>query len=116
MTSNPLNRRELLALSASAALAHLLPRIATAQPTTAPVAPAADHRYRISASDWMMIKRQTPGALDRGKECGLDGVEVDMGPLGSRPDFENKLRDDAFRTSYLAKARELNLALSSLAM
>jgi sugar phosphate isomerase/epimerase len=39
-----------------------------------------------------------------------------MGPLGKRPDFENKLRDDEFRTKYLAQAKELNLSLSSLAM
>ena len=63
-----------------------------------------------------MLKRQTPGALTRAQECGLDGVEVDMGPLGKRPDFENKLRDDDFRTKYLAQATELNLSLSSLAM
>jgi L-ribulose-5-phosphate 3-epimerase len=116
MPTTHLNRRELLALSASAAAAHLLPRGVTAQPTTAPAVSGVDHRYKVAASDWMMLKRQTPGALARGKECGLDGVEVDMGPLGSRPAFENKLRDDDFRTKYLAQAKELGLALSSLAM
>ena len=75
-----------------------------------------DLRYKIAASDWMMLKRQTPGALTRGKECGLDGVEVDMGPLGKRPDFENKLREDEFRTKYLEQAKSLGLELSSLAM
>src|SRR5688500_14556546 len=67
-----------------------------AAPAPAPSTPAAraDLQYKISASDWMMLKRQTPGALTRAKESGLDGVEVDMGPLGKRPDFENKLRED----------------------
>jgi L-ribulose-5-phosphate 3-epimerase len=64
----------------------------------------------------MMFKRQTPGALDRAKECGLDGVEVDMGPLGKRPDFENKLTDDSFRNDYLKKAHDNGLEISSLAM
>src|SRR5687767_13789944 len=74
------------------------------------------HLYKFAASDWMMLKRQTPGALTRGKECGLDGVEVDMGPLGKRPDFENKLRDADFRAKYVTQAKELNLAISSFAM
>jgi sugar phosphate isomerase/epimerase len=109
----PLNRRELLALSAAAVASSLLPRALLGQPTTAP---ATDQRYKVAASDWMMLKRQTPGALTRASECGLDGVEVDMGPLGKRPDFENKLRDADFRTKYLAQAKELNLAISSFAM
>ena len=73
-------------------------------------------RYRVAASDWMMLKRQTPGAITRAQECGLDGVEVDMGPLGKRPDFDNKLRDAEFRTKYVSQARDLNIALCSLAM
>jgi hypothetical protein len=89
--------------------------LSAAQPTSAPTISAAQ-RYRVAASDWMMLKRQTPGALTRAHECGLDGVEVDMGPLGKRPDFENKLREDDFRAKYVAQAKELNLSLSSLAM
>jgi sugar phosphate isomerase/epimerase len=81
-----------------------------------PTSKSLDLRYRIAASDWMMLKRQTPGALTRASECGLDGVEVDMGPLGKRPDFENKLREDEFRTQYLEQAKSLRLELSSLAM
>lgn len=80
-------------------------------PTTSRIA-----RYRISASDWMMLKRQTPGALTRAAECGLDGVETDMGPLGKRPAFENKLLEPQFLAEYVAKAKELNLAISGLAM
>ena len=84
-------------------------------PTATP-SKQTNHRYKISASDWMMLKRQTPGALTRAHESGLDGVEVDMGPLGKRPDFENKLREDEFRTKYLEQAKTLGLELSSLAM
>ena len=87
---------------------------AVAAPATTAKSPA--QRYKIAASDWMMLKRQTPGALTRASECGLDGVEVDMGPLGKRPDFENKLREDDFRTKYLEQANSLGLELCSLAM
>ena len=81
-----------------------------------PASTQSARRYKIAASDWMMVKRQKPGALPLAKECGLDGVEVDMGPLGKRPDFENNLRDEEFRRQYLASARELGLEISSLAM
>src|SRR5687767_2824700 len=108
-----LSRRDLLAYSAAAVASHTLSRCVFAAPTKAP---AAKYRYGISASDWMMLKRQTPGALERASQCRLDGVEVDMGPLGKRPDFENKLRGDEFRSAYLKQAKELGLALSSFAM
>jgi sugar phosphate isomerase/epimerase len=103
----------LVPISRSLALA------ADSTPASAPgsqPAAAKNLRYKISASDWMMLKRQTPGALGRAAECGLDGVEVDMGPLGKRPDFENKLRDEKFRTDYLAQAKKLRLEISSFAM
>ena len=64
----------------------------------------------------MLIKRQKPGALPICKDAGLDGIEVDMGPLGKRPTFENNLRQEEFRTEYLAAARENGLEIASLAM
>ena len=79
-------------------------------------APAKTQRYRIAASDWMLLKRQKPGALQLAKDCGLDGVEVDMGPLGKRPTFENNLLQDDFRAQYLEQAHNLGLEISSLAM
>jgi sugar phosphate isomerase/epimerase len=104
-----MNRREFLIASAALCATTFLARGQTTQPKR-------DQRYKISAADWMMLKRQTPGALDRAKECGLDGVEVDMGPLGKRPDFENKLTEDSFRNDYLKKAHDNGLEISSLAM
>lgn len=112
-------RRWIFGAGAAAAAAALLPLDrflhAAAEPANE-TAQQPDHRYKIAASDWMMLKRQSAGALTRAKEAGLDGVELDMGPLGRRPDFENKLRDDAFRTKYLEQAKSLGLELSSLAM
>src|SRR5687768_1966107 len=113
-------RQWLRGTGAAAAAALLLPAAdrfihAAEAPATSASKPA-ERRYRIAASDWMMLKRQTPGALERASECALDGVEVDMGPLGKRPDFENKLREDEFRLAYLTQAKELGLALSSFAM
>jgi sugar phosphate isomerase/epimerase len=98
---------------------HFLQAANAAPATTASTAPTSNslnHRYNIAASDWMMLKRQTPGALTRAKECELDGVEVDMGPLGKRPDFDNKLRDADFRSAYIDQAKDLGLQISSFAM
>ena len=110
-------RRTWLSNAAAAAAAiglAAVTRRAAADPT--PTTTQKFQKYKVAASDWMMFKRQTPGALGRAAECGLDGVEVDMGPLGKRPDFENKLRDEKFRADYLAQAKNLNLEIASFAM
>src|SRR5215831_8696647 len=74
------------------------------------------NRYRISVCDWMILKRQKLGAFQLTKEIGADGVEVDMGSLGDRDTFDNKLADPAVRQQFLDKARELGLEICSLAM
>ncbi|MBI5799899.1 MAG: sugar phosphate isomerase/epimerase [Verrucomicrobia bacterium] len=79
--------------------------------------PAAEPpRYRIAVCDWMILKRQKLGAFQLTKDIGADGVEVDMGSLGERETFENELAKPEVREQFLAKARELNLSISSLAM
>lgn len=73
-------------------------------------------RYRIGLIDLMLLKRQKPGAITLTKEIGADGVELDMGGLGNRPTFDNKLLIDSVRQQFLNKARELNLEIFCLAM
>ncbi len=73
-------------------------------------------RYRIAVCDWMILKRQKLGAFQLTKDIGADGVEVDMGGLGERETFDNQLAKPEVREQFLAKARELNLEISSLAM
>jgi sugar phosphate isomerase/epimerase len=64
----------------------------------------------------MILKRQKLGAFQLAKDIGADGVEVDMGGLGSRETFDSKLGDPAQRQQFLDKAKELNLEISSIAM
>ncbi|MCF0040526.1 sugar phosphate isomerase/epimerase family protein [Dyadobacter fanqingshengii] len=73
-------------------------------------------RYKIAVIDLMILKRQKLSALPLAKEIGADGLEVDMGGLGNRPTFDNKLVDPEVRKQYLDKAKELNLEICSLAM
>jgi sugar phosphate isomerase/epimerase len=72
--------------------------------------------YKIGVVDLMILKRQKISALPLAKELGADGVEVDMGGLGNRPTFDNKLVDPVERKAWLDTARALNLEISSLAM
>jgi sugar phosphate isomerase/epimerase len=77
---------------------------------------ATGPRYKIGLSDLMILKRQKLGALQLSKDLGADGVEVDMGGLGERETFANELAKPEVREQYLAKAKELNLEICSLAM
>ena len=76
----------------------------------------ASHRYKVAVSDLMILKRQKLGAFPLAKELGADGVEVDLGSLGKRDTFENQLTNAATREQFLAKAKELNIEIPSLAM
>lgn len=75
-----------------------------------------DQRYQIAVVDLMILKRQKISAMHLAKELGADGVEVDMGGLGDRPTFKNKLIDPIVRKQYLDTAKSLGLKISSLAM
>ncbi len=75
-----------------------------------------DRRFKVAACDWMLLKRQKLGAFALSKDCELDGVEVNLGSLGDRPDFDNKLRDPAVRRQFLDASRDTGVAISSLAM
>ena len=76
----------------------------------------SDQRYKVAVVDLMILKRQKLGAFQLAKEIGADGVEVDLGGLGNRPTFDNKLLIDSVRKLFLDKARELQLQIPSLAM
>jgi sugar phosphate isomerase/epimerase len=103
-------RRQFIRQTATAALATCLRpklRAETAMPPG---------RYKIGLSDLMILKRQKLGALQLTKDIGADGVEVDMGGLGDRETFDNQLAKPEVREQFLARARELNLEICSLAM
>jgi sugar phosphate isomerase/epimerase len=73
-------------------------------------------QYRVAACDWMMLKRQKLGEFQLAKDINADGVEVDMGPLGKRILFDNKLREPAFQQLFRRTADSLGIAVPSIAM
>ena len=81
-----------------------------------PTGAQAQPRYRIAACDWMMLKRQKLGEFQLAKDIQADGVEMDMGPLGQRPMFDNKLRDAHFQQLFRHTADSLGIAVPSIAM
>ena len=76
----------------------------------------AQPQYRVAACDWMMLKRQKLGEFQLAKDIHADGVEVDMGPLGKRVLFENKLREPHFQQLFRRTADSLGVAVPSIAM
>jgi sugar phosphate isomerase/epimerase len=86
------------------------------QPVVAAAAEAIQQRYRIAVVDLMILKRQKLSALPLAKELGADGLEVDMGGLGQRETFDNRLADEAVQKQYLEQARALGLEFCSVAM
>ena len=84
--------------------------------TAWPASVLAQQRYRVAACDWMMLKRQKLGEFQLAKDIHADGVEVDMGPLGKRVLFENKLREPHFQQLFRRTADSLGIKVPSIAM
>jgi L-ribulose-5-phosphate 3-epimerase len=78
--------------------------------------PVAAHRCKIAVVDLMILKRQKLSALPLAKEIGADGLEIDMGGLGQRETFDNKLADEAVRAQFVEQAKALGLEFCSVAM
>jgi len=76
----------------------------------------SSYRYKIAVCDWMILKRQSPGAFKKAGEIGADGVEVDMGSLGNRTTFDNRLLDPVARRKFKDEAARYNLEICSIAM
>lgn len=83
---------------------------------TIPVAGVCQQNFRIAACDWMMLKRQKLGEFQLAKDIHADGIEMDMGPLGNRPQFDNKLRDPHFQELFPRTADSLGIEVPSVAM
>ncbi|MCM1077401.1 MAG: sugar phosphate isomerase/epimerase [Bacteroides sp.] len=75
-----------------------------------------DHRYKVAACDWMMLKRQKLGSFKLMKELKGDGVEMDVGGLGTRDTFDNKFHQPHFRKLFRETADSLAIKVPSVAM
>ena len=81
-----------------------------------PIGLAAQERYQVGVCDWMVLKRQKLGAFELAKQLGCDGIELDMGSLGQREAFDNKLRDDLEAAHFKRVADSLGVKVGAVAM
>lgn len=75
-----------------------------------------EQRYKIAVCDWMILKRQKIGSFQLVHELKGDGVELDMGSLGKREMFDNKLREPHFQQLFRETAQKYQLEVPSIAM
>lgn len=73
-------------------------------------------RYQVGVCDWMVLKRQKLGQFALAHELGCDGVELDMGGLGQRELWDNKLRDAAEAAHFKRVADSLGVTIGAVAM
>lgn len=85
-------------------------------PVLAQQANTLSHHYKVAACDWMMLKRQKLGEFKLSHEIGADGVEMDMGGLGKRDTFDNKLHQVYFQELFKKTAAEYQIEVPSIAM
>lgn len=85
-------------------------------PVLAAALSSVTSRYKVAVVDLMILKRQKLGAFQLTKDIGADGLEVDMGSLGTRDTFESQLSDPAMRQQFLDEAKTLNLEICALGM
>ena len=72
--------------------------------------------YQVGVCDWMILKRQKLGAFDLARQLGCDGVEMDMGGLGQREQFDNKMRDNREAAHFKRVADSLGIQIGAIAM
>ncbi len=76
----------------------------------------AQERYQVGVCDWMVLKRQKLGEFELAKQLGCDGIEMDMGSLGQRDTFENKLRIPQEAALFRRTADSLGIKVGAVAM
>lgn len=76
----------------------------------------AQQRYQIGVCDWMVLKRQKLGEFKLAKELRCDGIEMDMGGLGNRNSFDNKMRDPKMVRLFKHTADSFGIKVGAVAM
>lgn len=81
-----------------------------------PMSAFAQKRYQVGVCDWMVLKRQKLGEFKLAHEIGCDGIEMDMGGLGMRNSFDNKMRDPKMVKMFRHHADSFNIKVGAVAM
>jgi sugar phosphate isomerase/epimerase len=76
----------------------------------------AQKHYSVAVCDWMILKRQKLGEFGLARQLGCDGIELDMGGLGKRDSFDNKLRNVEQQKIFVHTSDSLNIKVPVIAM
>ncbi len=76
----------------------------------------AQERYQVGVCDWMVLKRQKLGEFQLAKDLGCDGIEMDIGGLGKREMFDNKMREPEAAALFKHTADSLGIRVGAVAM
>lgn len=76
----------------------------------------AQDRYQVGVCDWMVLKRQKLGEFKLAAELDCDGLEMDMGGLGRRDSFDNKMRQPEMVVKFKDAAAMYNIKVGAVAM
>lgn len=77
---------------------------------------AHQKEYQVGVCDWMILKRQKIGSFKLSSEIGAEGIELDMGSLGSRVRFDSKLDDSLGQRQFHEEAEKYQQKIASIAM
>lgn len=77
---------------------------------------SAQNRYQVGVCDWMVLKRQKIGEFKLARELGCDGLEMDMGGLGKRDSFDNKIRVPEMARLFRHTSDSLGVKVGAVAM
>ena len=77
---------------------------------------SAQPRYKMAVADWMVLKRQKLGEFQLARQLGCDGIEMDMGGLGRRDSFDNKLREPASQRVFSHTSDSLGIQVAAMSM
>jgi len=73
-------------------------------------------QYKVGVCDWMILKRQKLGEFTLARQMGCDGIEMDMGGLGQREMFDNKMRNPQEAAHFKHVADSLDIEIGAVAM
>ena len=73
-------------------------------------------QYKVGVCDWMILKRQKLGEFALARQIGCDGIEMDMGGLGQRELWDNKMRDPREAAYFKHVADSLGIEIGAIAM
>lgn len=106
----------LFALLPLASFAQSAPKSAPGTAASPAEGLSSSHSLKIGVCDWMILKRQKLGEFKLARELDADGVEMDMGGLGKRDSFDNKMREPEQVLNFKHHADSFKVVVGAVAM